>query len=64
MGGTHGSYNSSQVAVVMSVAHNFQLFTHELSGITIIFVPNIEPKYRTARLNTGHLVTLGSYELR
>src|SRR6218665_1304265 len=29
-----------------------------ISGITFIFIPNKEPKYRTVRSNTGHLATL------
>jgi len=32
--------------------------THALSGISFIFIPDKEPKYRTVRLNTGHLATL------
>jgi len=40
------------------VAQNFELITHALSGVTIIFIPDKEPKYRTVRLNTGHLATL------
>lgn len=27
--------------------------------IIIIFIPHMEPKYHTVRLNTGHLQTLG-----
>src|SRR6218665_1262078 len=30
---------------------------HALSGITIIFIPDKEPKYRTVQLNTGYLAT-------
>jgi len=40
------------------VAQNIELLTHALSGITIILIPNKGPKYRTVRLNTGHLATL------
>jgi len=29
---------------------------YKLSGITIIFIPDKEPKYRTVLLNTGHLL--------
>src|SRR6218665_772581 len=29
-----------------------------ISGITIIFIPDKVPKYRTVRLSTGHLATL------
>ena len=36
-----------------------QILTHALSGITIIFISDKEPKYRIVRLNTGHLATLG-----
>ena len=42
----------------MLVAQNIELFTLALSGITIILIPNIGPKYRTVRLNTGHLAAL------
>src|SRR6218665_2985560 len=31
---------------------------HALSGITFIFIPDKEPKYRTVRSNTLHLATL------
>jgi len=69
--GINGSPASSRVArwlspkywtlaVPMSVAQNIELFTHVLSGITIIFIPDKEPKYLTVRLNTGHLATLVS----
>jgi len=40
------------------VAQNIELFTFALSGITIILIPNKGPKYRTVRLNTGHLEIL------
>jgi len=46
------------LAVPLSVAENIELFTHALSGITIIIIPDKEPKYRTVRLNTRHLATL------
>src|SRR6218665_345783 len=40
----------------VSVAQNIELSTHTLSGITISFyIPDKEPKYRSVRLNTGHL---------
>src|SRR6218665_2037328 len=42
----------------MLVAQNIELFTLALSGITIILIPEKGPKYRTVRLNTGHLATL------
>jgi len=45
-------------AVPVSVAQNIELFTHALSIITIIFILDKEPKYRTVRLNTRHLATL------
>ena len=52
------------LTVPMSVAQNIELLTHALLfGITIIFVPNKEPKYRTVRLNAGHLATLISKAL-
>ena len=35
-----------------------ELFAHALSSITIIFIPDKEPKYRTVWLNTEHLATL------
>ena len=47
-----------KLAVLVSVAQGILLFTHALSGITVIFIPDKEPKYRTVRLNTGHLATL------
>ena len=46
------------LAVPVSVAQNIELFTHALSCIIIIFIPNKETKYRTVRLNTGHLANL------
>src|SRR6218665_995915 len=47
------------VAVLVYVAQTVELFTHALSGgITVIFIPDKEPQYRTVRLNTGHLATL------
>ena len=42
----------------MLVAQNIELFTLALSGITIILIPDKGLKYRTVRLNTGHLATL------
>src|SRR6218665_3375726 len=42
----------------MLVAQNIELFTLLLSGITIILIPDKGKKYRTVRLNTGHLATL------
>jgi len=39
-------------------AQNIELFKLALSGITIILIPDKDPKYRTVRLNTGHLATL------
>jgi len=42
----------------MLVAQNIELFTLALSGITIILIPDKGQKYRTVRLNTGHLATL------
>src|SRR6218665_2263157 len=46
------------LAIPVSVAQNIEQFTHALRGNTIIFIP--ESKYRTVRLNTGHLATLNS----
>jgi len=46
------------LTVSMLVAQNIELFTHALSGITIILIPYKGTKYRTVRLNTGHLATL------
>ena len=43
------------LTVPMSIAQNIELLTSALSGITIIFIPDKEPKYWTLRLNTGHL---------
>jgi len=40
------------------VANNIELLTLALSGITAIFIPDKEPKYRTVRLKNGHLATL------
>jgi len=37
---------------------SYIVFVHALSGITLIFIPDKEPKYRTVRLNIGHLATL------
>jgi len=48
-----GSFQNTGTLAV-SVAQNIESFTHTLSGITIIFIPDKEPKCRTARLNTGH----------
>jgi len=50
--------NTGQFAVPVSVGRNIELFTHALSFISIISIPDKEPKYRTVRLNTGHLATL------
>jgi|SRR6218665_1258252 len=38
------------------LAQTIEQFTHVLSGITINIIPDKEPKYRTVRLNTGHLI--------
>jgi len=46
------------LTVSMLVAQNVELFTLALSGITIILIPDKSPKYRTVRINTGHLATL------
>ena len=46
------------MVVLVSVAQNIALFTHALPDISIIFIPDKESKYRTVRLNTGHLATL------
>src|SRR6218665_498787 len=46
------------LAVSEYVAQNNELFTHALSVITIILLPDKEPTYRTIRLNTRHLTTL------
>jgi len=43
----------------VSVEQNIEPLTHALSGITIISIPDKVRKYRTVRLNTGHLATLG-----
>ena len=59
--GCHGrwlSQNYRTLTVSLSGAQNIELFTHALSGITTIFIPDKDPKYRTVRLNTGHLATL------
>jgi len=45
------------------VTQNIELFTHALSGITIVLILDKEPKYQTVRLNTGHLATLRSNEV-
>jgi len=37
---------------------NIKLLAHALFSITIIFVLDKDQKYRTVRLNTGHLATL------
>jgi len=43
------------LTVSMLVAKNIELFTHALSGITIIIlILDKCPKYQTVRLNTGH----------
>ena len=47
--------------ITVSVAQNIELFTHALSGTTVIFIPYKESKYRTVWLNTGHLATLLFY---
>src|SRR6218665_825466 len=44
-------------AVSASVAQNIEPYTHALSCISIIFIPDKEPKYRTVQLNTGYLAT-------
>ena len=46
------SYGTLTVSVAQNIAK------HALSSITIIFIPDKEPKYRTVRLNTGHMATL------
>ena len=50
----------------MSVAQNIELFrpTHVLSGYTLLFIPDKQPKYPrpTVQLNTGHLATLSAAE--
>jgi len=33
------------------------LLTHAVSGITIIFIPDKEPKYRIVQLKSGHLAS-------
>jgi len=50
--------NTGHCSVSVSVARNIELLTHALFGITVIFIPDKDPKYRTVRLNTGHLATL------
>src|SRR6218665_2814489 len=52
------SQNNRTLTVSMLVAQNIELFTLALSGITIILTPDKGQKYRTVRLNTGHLATL------
>src|SRR6218665_2075346 len=47
-----------KLAVPVSMGQNIELFTHALSGITIIFILDKESKYRTVRLHTGHLATI------
>src|SRR6218665_578411 len=42
----------------MLASQNIELFTRALSSITIILIPDKGPKYRTVRLNTGHLAIL------
>jgi len=42
----------------VSVAQDIELLTHALSGVTIIFIRDKEPKYLTVQLNTGHLAHL------
>ena len=49
------SYNSSRS---LADPRDLKYQTHVLSGITFIFIPDKEPKYRTVRSNTGHLATL------
>jgi len=39
------------LVVPMSVAQNIQLWTHALSGIIVIFIPDKEQKYQTVHLN-------------
>src|SRR6218665_1129844 len=46
------------LALPVSLAQIIELFKRVLSGITISIIPDKEPKYRTVRLNTGHLATL------
>ena len=46
------------LAVPVSLAQTIELFTHVFSGVTINIIPDKEQKYRTVRLNTGHLATL------
>ena len=46
------------LSMPVPVAQNIELFTHALSGITVIFILDKESKYQTVRLNTGHLATL------
>jgi|SRR6218665_2904051 len=55
-----------KLAVPVSVIQNIELFAHTraLSVITIIFIPDKEPKYRTFRLNTGYLATLRPHKAR
>lgn len=38
--------------IPMSAAHNFQIFTHALYGITSTCILGKDPKYRKVRLNT------------
>src|SRR6218665_3620094 len=52
------SQNYRILTVSMLVAQSIELFTLALSSITIILTPDKCPKYRTVRLNTGHLATL------
>ena len=49
-----GSPKYRTLAVPACVAQNVELFTHVLSGITIIFIPDKGPKFRR------HLATLVS----
>jgi len=42
------------LVVPMWEAQNIDLLTYTLSGITIICLPDNEPKHRTVRLHTGH----------
>jgi len=43
--------------VPVSVTQNIELCARPLSGITVVFIKEKEPKYRTVRLNTKHLAT-------
>ena len=47
----------------VSLAQTIELFTHVLSGIIITITLDKEQKYRTVRLNTGHLATLATQQV-